>query len=102
MANHYDNRGWMDYVEDAAGNRTAYAYDEVGRRVAETNAAAGCNRYEYDLTGHVVRVWGDAPYPVAYAYDEYGRMSGMSTYRGGSGWTNAVWPTNTTGDADTT
>ena len=32
---------------------------------------------------------------VAYTFDEYGRMSSMSTYRGGAGWENAAWPTDT-------
>ena len=45
---------------------------------------------------------GDVPYPVAYEYDNFGRRTKMKSYRGGSGWGDDEWPTNTTGDADVT
>ena len=49
-------------------------------------------RRQYDLQGLVVRTWGDAEYPEAREYDEYGQLVGMTTYRGGSGWSADSWP----------
>ena len=99
---HYNAQGRVDYVEDAASNRTWYGYDAAGRRVAETNALGKAIRYAYTLRGEQEKIWGDVPYPVSYSYDEWGRMTNMATYRGGSGWSGAAWPTSTVGTADTT
>lgn len=93
---HYNAKGRMDYVADAAGNRTRYAYDPAtGRKIAETNAMGKATRYAYDARGQLIRTWGDVPYPVAYDYDAYGQMVSMRTFRGGPGWNDDTWPKNT-------
>ncbi len=79
---HYNGKGQVDWVEDAATNRTTYAYDpDTGRRIAVTNAQGNATRYEYSPDGQLIATWG-AAYPVAYDYDEYHRMSAMYTSRG--------------------
>ena len=97
---HYDEKGRMDYTEDAAGNRTMFAYDQAtGRKIAETNAMGKATRYAYDEKGRLLRTWGDVPYPVAYDYDAYGQMAAMRTFRSGTGWDGDTRPTDTgTGD----
>ncbi|MFZ2633127.1 MAG: RHS repeat-associated core domain-containing protein [Desulfosalsimonadaceae bacterium] len=96
---HYDAKGRVDYVEDAAGSRTAFAYDPItGRKTVETNALGKSTRYAYNLQGQVIRTWGDGAYPVEYEYDGLGRMIAMTTFRIGSDWDGVTWPTSATGD----
>jgi len=65
----------------AAGNRTAYGYDDAtGRRISVTDALSNTVYTTYDLHGHVVGAWG-ATYPVLYDYDDHGRMTAMYTLR---------------------
>jgi len=99
---HYNDKGQVDWSENAAGNRTSYAFDpETGRRVSVTDAASNVVYMAYDMRGQAVTIWG-ATYPVAYTFDEYNRMMSMTTYRGGSGWFGAMWPTDPgTGDVTT-
>ena len=79
---HYNGQGWVDYVEDAAGNRTSYGYDgATGRRTSQTDALSNLTCFAYDLQGRLTNTWG-ATYPVAYRYDDYGRMTEMLTKRG--------------------
>ena len=90
---HYDARGWVDYIQDPAGNQTQYTYEaETGRRIVETNALGKAVRFSYNDRGQVIRTWGDAVYPVEYIYDVYGRMAEMHTYRQEAGWSGETWP----------
>ena len=96
---HYDARGWVDWVEDAAGHRTAFAYDPAtGRKISETNAMGKVTRFAYNAQGQVTRTWGDAAYPVKYDYDTYGRMEKMRTYRSDAGFDSDIFPESATGD----
>jgi len=100
---HYDSKGRIDYVEDAATNRTWYFYSSAtGQKIAESNVCGKVTRYGYDMKGQLIKMWGDTVYPVKYEFDTYGRMVSMSTYRGGSGWGGENWPTSSCGTADTT
>ena len=100
---HYNTKGQVDYVQDAATNKTWYIYAvSTGQRTAVSNAIAKVTRYQYDLKGQLTETWGDTTYPVSYDYDSYGRMNSMSTYRAGTGWGGANWPTGSVGTADTT
>ena len=77
----YLSNGRVDFTEDAAGYRTAYAYDAAtGRRTGVTDALTNTVHTAYDLQGRATNVWG-ATYPVAYEYDAYGRLSAMKTWR---------------------
>ena len=68
----YNDRGQVQYSEDAAGNRTTFAYDPAtGRRASETNALGNVARYAYNSRGQVTQTRGDTPYPVRYIYDAY-------------------------------
>ena len=99
----YNAQGWVDYVEDPAGNRTEYAYDPAtGRKTVETNALNNATRFAYNDRGQVTRTWGDATYPVEYLYDTYGRMTEMHTWREELGWTGETWPGGATGTGDVT
>ncbi len=100
---HYNDKGQVDYIEDPANNRINYAYNpDTGRKSADTNALNKITRYEYNSRGQIIRTWGDATYPVQYVYDNYGRMSEMRTYRGGTNWNSETWPTGAEGTADVT
>ncbi|MGD9331201.1 MAG: hypothetical protein PVJ53_07805, partial [Desulfobacterales bacterium] len=99
---HYDPNGRLAYVQDTAGNRVRYAYDQdTGRKIAEFNAHNKATRYAYNARGQLIRTWGDVPYPVEYGYDAWGQMVLMRTFRGGVGWNGDRWPTET-GRADPT
>ncbi len=78
---HYNNKGQVDYVEDAATNRTSYVYSsDTGRQIAVSNALGDVTFTEYNLEGQVVGTWG-ATYPVLYDYDDFNRMTAMYTLR---------------------
>ncbi len=82
---HYNSKGQVDYVKDAAGNRTDFAYDSAtGRKVAETSALGKTTRYAYNMRGQLTHTWGDTVYPVQYVYDDLGRRTGMHTYQDGA------------------
>ena len=100
---HYNAQGWVDFIEDPAGNQTAYTYDPTtGRKIAETNALGKAVRFAYNDRGQLLQTWGDAVYPVEYLYDTYGRMSEMHTWRTDEGWSGATWPSGSASTADKT
>jgi len=79
---HYNAKGQVEWVEDAATNRTTFAYaPATGQRIATTDALSNTTHNAYNIEGQLIATWG-ATYPVAYEYDAYGRMSAMYTYRG--------------------
>lgn len=57
--------------------------------------------YNYDGCGRTIQTWGDVPYPCQYSYDQYGGLTNLTTYRGGSQWTGSTWPSSP-GTGDTT
>ena len=92
---------------------TQNTYDSLGRVVAQAGApdfavsSSAPPRHttysSYNLRGQLERQWGDAALPTSYSYDAtYGERLTMSTYRGGSGWSNPNWPAASTDTADTT
>ncbi len=93
---HYNEKGQVGHVENPAGNRTTYHYDEnTGRKTARENALGKKTRYAYSDRGQVTHTWGDVPYPVMYVYDSHGRPGEMRTFRGGTGWNSETWPGGT-------
>ncbi|MDD5678394.1 MAG: hypothetical protein PHW60_10455 [Kiritimatiellae bacterium] len=99
---HYDSHGWVDYVEDAASNRTCFTYDSAtGRRISQSDPLSNTSYSSYTSHGQLEKTWGSGTYPVSYEYDAYGRMTKMNTYRGGTGWSNSTWSASP-GTADTT
>ena len=77
----YNPLGLVNYIENAASNRTTYGYDFLGRRSEVTDALGNITHTHYDPKGRIIATWG-ATYPVAYGYDTQGRMTEMGTYRG--------------------
>ena len=53
----------------------------VNTAIAVTNALGQAVLTAYDLQARITNVWGTATYPVAYTFDQYGRMTGMRTWR---------------------
>ena len=90
---HYNTKGQVDYTEDAATNRTTYAYDvDVGRKTAVTNALGETTLYAYNNRGQITTVGGSSQYPVEYDYDDLGRMTDLYTLRGATnGWNRTQW-----------
>lgn len=97
------SRHKVAWSEDAAGNRTKFGYYSTTGRLYWTQDPAGkLVRNDYTDRGELMNQWGAATYPVVYGYTDYGERKTMNTYRNGSDWDSASWPTSTTGAADTT
>lgn len=77
-------------------------HPDAGRLKSRTDAKGKKTFFSYDVRGALARTWGDAVNPVEYVYDEYGQRGEVRTYRGGLNWGSSVWPSATTGAADTT
>lgn len=93
--------------ESHGANTTSYAYyaagtPGAGRISTQTNPNNKKVYFNYDLLGRVTQTWGEATYPLETVYDAYGQQSELRTFRAGTGWTAAAWPTATTGTADVT
>jgi len=70
---HYESHGWVDYVEDAAGNRTTYEHDpDTGRMVSQTDALTNTVRFAYAAHGQKEKTWAAGPIRSAT------RMTGMT------------------------
>ena len=94
--------GQVAWRDDSAGNRTSYAYHTTDGRLFSTTDPFGKKAYTtYTLRGQINTQWGDTTYPVAHDYSVFGEQTAMATYRGGSGWNSATWPSNA-GTADPT
>jgi len=99
----YDEKGRVAYVEDAAGARTAFFYDNAtGRRIAQKNAAGKYIRQAYNDRGQIIHTWGDAAYPATYVYNDTGGLTELHTFRSGAGWNSETWPLGGAGSADIT
>jgi RHS repeat-associated protein len=96
--------GWLSSVTDPLGRTTSYQYYGVteanaGKLKCQTSPAGKKTYYAYTSRGELFRTWGDVPYPAEYHYSEYGDMTNLVTFRGGSGWAASSWPANPgTGD----
>ena len=97
--------GWLTSVTDPARNTTTYTYYGVtaanaGKLYCQTAANSKNSYYDYTQQGQLYHTWGDVAYPAEYRYDEYGELTNLLTFRGGTGWTGSSWPSNndTAGD----
>jgi len=89
--------GWVTSMTDFTGQTTSYQYyntneANAGRLKCQTSATGKKTYYAYTTRGELYRTWGDVPYPAEYRYSEYGDLTNLITYRGGSGWTGSSWP----------
>ena len=99
---HYNDKGQVDFIQDAAGNQTRFTYEQqTGRLLVVENALGNKKHMAYDIKGRLTRIWGDTEYPIEKVYDDQGRHVQLKTFRGGTGWDQATWPTDA-GTADVT
>ena len=96
----YDpNTGWLTSMKDPAGHTTTYTYYGVteanaGKLKCQTDANLKKTYYAYTTQGQLYQTWGDVPYPAEYLYNEFGDLTNLVTFRGGSSWTSSSWPSN--------
>jgi len=70
---HYNEKGQVDYTQDAAGHQTRYTYDpDTGRRATVTDANGAVTSYGYDGNGRLNRVTGPSG-TTTVTYDAIGR-----------------------------
>ncbi|MBU6411212.1 MAG: hypothetical protein KGR98_12570, partial [Verrucomicrobia bacterium] len=91
--------GWITSMTDPAGNTTTYAYYGVnqanaGKLECQTGPTGKKTYYAYTTQGQLYQTWGDVPYPAEYLYSQYGDLTNLITFRGGSGWTVSSWPSS--------
>ena len=98
----YHARGWLSSVTNAAGNVVEFEFDETsGRLNWIKNPLGKYTRYAYNTRNQIVRVWGEAEYPLEFTYNQYGEQTRVQTYRSGD-FSGAVWPElNVSGDTTT-
>ena len=67
----YDSRNNIRQSIDANGNRTAYWYDELDRKIAEVSPLGTLSKWDYDLANNatVVKVYADAVSPPGTTWD---------------------------------
>ena len=101
----YDpNTGWITSITDPANNTTLYTYyntneANAGKLKCQTDPNGKNTYYAYTTQGQLYQTWGDVPYPSEYVYNEYGDLTNLITFRGGSGWNSPTWPSSPgTGD----
>src|SRR5258707_605686 len=73
----------------------------AGQLKCETRANGKKTYHSYTTRGEPCRTWGDVPYPEERIYSQYGELVELHTFRAGSGWTQATWPTGNSYDATT-
>ena len=98
----YHTRGWLSSVTNAAGNVVEFGFDETsGRLNWIKNPLGKYTRYAYNMRNQIVRIWGEAEYPLEFTYNQYGEQTRLQTYRSGD-FSGAVWPElNVSGDMTT-
>lgn len=96
----YDpNTGWQTSSTDPAGHTTYYTYyntnqANAGKLECQTDPNGNKTYFAYTTQGMLYQTWGDVPYPAEYNYDEYGELTNLVTFRGGTGWSSSSWPSS--------
>ena len=99
VTTHYNAKGQADWTQDAASNRTSFAYDPVtGFRVSVTDALSNTTFTAYSGDGQAWRQWGSAAQPEQRRFDPWGRQVALATYRQEAGWSGPAWPISAQGD----
>ncbi len=102
----YDQFGQVTNKKDLTGMSVAYEYypngvTGAGQLKSETRPNGKKTYTSYTARGEAYRTWGDVPYPQERVYNEYGDLTELHTFRGGSGWSGSTWPASP-GTADKT
>ncbi len=88
-------------VDSATNTVSTIAYDGLGRKQWVQDAAGQYTRFAYNARGQLQYQWGGASYPVQYDYDAtYGDRTRLYTFRSAPAGDSAAWPGG--GTADTT
>lgn len=101
----FDSAGRVVQTFGEDSDTTSYAYNPTtGRLDYVTNALGNATRYAYNDRGDITAVWGAAAQPVTFQYDVYGQRISMTTYRADdpNAWENATFPNPTPIAGDTT
>jgi YD repeat-containing protein len=93
--------------ESLGSQTTSYDYysasdPNAGRIKTRTEPNGKKVYFNYNSRGNMVQTWGEATYPIENVFDSYGQRTELHTFREGSGWQGASWPTSTTGVIDVT
>ena len=64
----------------------------AGKIKCQTDPTGKKTFYGYSNRGELIRIWGDVKYPEELVYDDYGDMTELHTYQGGSSWSGPDWP----------
>jgi hypothetical protein len=99
--NYDPNTGWVTSMTDFTGQTTSYQYyatnqANAGKLFCQTSASGKHTYYAYTTQGQLYQTWGDVPYPAEYNYSQYGDLTNLTTFRGGTGWTGSTWPASAT------
>jgi RHS repeat-associated protein len=99
--------GWTSSMTDPAGQTTYFEYygtneANAGKVKCQTSPSGKKTYFSYTSRGELYRTWGDVPYPAEYRYNQYGELTNLITFRGGTGWSGSSWPTASSGVADNT
>ncbi|HEY5551680.1 MAG TPA: hypothetical protein VIK52_07320, partial [Opitutaceae bacterium] len=82
--------------------QATYTYDTTGRVSSVKNALNQDAYFSYNVRNQKTREWGHNVVPVENVFDDtYGQQIKMKTFRGGTEWSGATWPTSP-GDPDYT
>lgn len=94
--------GQVSATTNAFGLVTALDYYAAGDANAgllksQTGPTGKKTYFNYNPRGQLTQTWGDVPYPELRMYSQFGELTNLTTYRGGTAWTGSTWPTNNTG-----
>ncbi|MBM7775947.1 RHS repeat-associated protein [Actinokineospora baliensis] len=87
----YNDRGQLDRVTDAAGNKWEYQFDFLGRKTVTTDPDAGQTTDTYDLVGQVTTTTDARGQVLSYDYDVLGRRTAQYSGSGVGKTTLATW-----------
>ena len=76
-----DTSGNIATITDAAGRKTYFSYDSMGRRISTRLPSGKKINYSYFPTGELKQQYGSDTYPQLYSYDAAGRMKTLTTYK---------------------
>ena len=95
-------RSWSQNTNGALVAVAEYDYYPNGPVRSIRNADGKYVRYAYNSREQVAYEWGDATRPAKYLYDGYGQLQQLQTFRSGSQWQGATFPSDFATQGDTT
>jgi RHS repeat-associated protein len=76
----YDSEGNLIQTQDAHGNVTTIAYDQLGRKVSMDDPDMGFWQYAYDLNGNLIAQTDAKGRTVDFTHDELNRLTQKSDH----------------------